>query len=50
MKTIVILDDEPGSLQGMEGILQRHGFVLFPVTTAAEAAALPCVRISQSIF
>jgi len=40
MKTIVILDNDPGSLQGMEGILQRHGFVLFPVTTAAEAAAL----------
>ena len=40
MKTIVILDDEPGSLQGMEGILQRHGFVVFPVSTAAEAAAL----------
>jgi DNA-binding response OmpR family regulator len=40
MKTIVILDDDPGSLQGMEGILQRHGFVLFPVTAAGEAAAL----------
>jgi DNA-binding response OmpR family regulator len=40
MKTIVILDDEPGSVQGMEGILQRHGFVVFPVATAKEAAAI----------
>jgi DNA-binding response OmpR family regulator len=40
MKTIVILDDQPGSTQGMEGILQRHGFVIFPVSTAGEAAAI----------
>ena len=40
MKTIVILDDEPDSVEGMEGILQRHGFAVVPVSTAAEAAAL----------
>jgi len=40
MKTIVILDDQPGSVQGMEGILQRHGFVIFPAATAAEAAEI----------
>jgi|GEM_PF-3313844 len=40
MKTIVILDNEPGSVEGMEGILQRHGFVIFPVSTVAEAAAI----------
>lgn len=40
MKTIVILDNEPGSVEGMEGILQRHGFVIFPVSTVGEAAAI----------
>jgi hypothetical protein len=40
MKTIMILDNEPGSMEGMEGILQRHGFVIFPVSTSGEAAAI----------
>ena len=40
MKTLVILDNEPGSTEGMEGILQRHGFLIVPVAAAAEAAAI----------
>lgn len=40
MKTIVILDNQPGSIQGMEATLQRHGFAIFRVSTSGEAAAL----------
>ncbi len=40
MKTIAILDNEPGSAESMEGILHRHGFAIFRVSTAEEARAI----------